>query len=249
LQTTFKEHIPMSSSTGNRPGSGEETGGLPLQFIWIADCSSSMLHDAKIQALNFAIAEALPIVRDIVDDQHGVKVFMRALRFSDGAKWHVEQPTDVHSFRWEPLVADGCTDMGAAFNELAKVLQVGVMPTRGLPPVLVLLTDGQPTDSWEKSLAELLDVPWAKKAVKIGIGIGADADMAVLQKFMGNTEAKPLSAGNVKDLVNKIRWAATSIRAASDPKVSTSADDASAGKVQLQPAPEDIPADPGTAVW
>ncbi len=38
------------------------------------------------------------------------------------------------------------------------------MTDRALPPVLVLISDGQPTDSLKKELAELMDQPWGKKA-------------------------------------------------------------------------------------
>lgn len=235
-------------SEGNRPGSGEELGALPLHFIWIVDCSNSMNTQSRIQALNFAIEECLPHIRQIVDDQVGVKVFMRALRFSDGVKWHVEEPTDVQEFRWEPLVADGVTEMGRAFKELAKVLHTDKMPRRGLPPVLVLVSDGEPTDEWEGPLKDLLALPWAMKAVKIAIGIG-NADMQVLQKFLGNNEAKPLRSDNAKDLVSKIKWAATSIRVASQPKTGEGAGATATTAPQLPPPPVDIPADPGDFVW
>jgi uncharacterized protein YegL len=80
------------------------------------------------------------------------------------------------------------------------------MTERGLPPVLVLISDGQPTDDFESGLKELMAVPWGKKAVRIGIAIGEDADMEVLQQFIGNKELQPLHAHNAEQLVKYIRW-------------------------------------------
>ena len=70
------------------------------------------------------------------------------------------------------------------------------MSERALPPVLVLVSDGQPTDDFDAGLKALLEQPWGKKAVRIAISIGRDADNEVLQKFIGNTELKPLAANS-----------------------------------------------------
>ncbi|MEZ4834079.1 MAG: hypothetical protein R2873_19210 [Caldilineaceae bacterium] len=39
---------------------GGALASRPLHFIWIADCSGSMGHGGKIQALNNAIREVIP---------------------------------------------------------------------------------------------------------------------------------------------------------------------------------------------
>jgi len=85
------------------------------------------------------------------------------------------------------------------------------MPNRGLSPVLVLISDGQPTDDYASGLKELMEQPWAKKAVRISIAIGQDAELEVLQKFIGNNEIKPLQANNPESLVNYIKWVSTVI--------------------------------------
>jgi len=45
-----------------RPGG--EVATRPPHFIWICDCSGSMGVDGKIQALNNAIREAIPHMRE-----------------------------------------------------------------------------------------------------------------------------------------------------------------------------------------
>src|SRR5437764_1234634 len=78
--------------------------------------------------------------------------------------------------RWTDLSADGQTDMGKALSILADEMKMPPMSERALPPVLVLISDGQPTDNFEKGLKQLLAQPWGKKAVRIAIAIGEDAD-------------------------------------------------------------------------
>ena len=89
-------------------------------------------------------------------------------------------------------------------------------------PSLWLISDGQPTDSFEKGLTELMDQPWGTKAVRIAIAIGADAEHDVLQKFIGHPEFKPLQANNAETLVRYIRWASTEVlKSASSPASQT----------------------------
>jgi len=206
----------VSASEQKRPG-GEITA-RPLHFIWIADCSDSMGVDGKIQALNTAIREAIPHMRRVAKDNPNAQVLVRAVRFSDGAYWHIAQPVPVEQFEWVDLQAKGVTDMGKALELVAEQLKMPPMPERGLPPVLVLISDGLPTDDFAAGLNALLDLPWGKKAVRIAIAIGEDANLEVLQRFINNSELKPLRANNPEALTTHIRWASTAVlKSASSP--------------------------------
>lgn len=200
------------------PRPGQELVNRPLHFIWIADCSGSMGVDGKIQALNNAIRQSIPLMRTEADQNPNAQVLVRAIRFSSGAQWHVSQPTRVEDFKWDDLEADGVTDLGAALKLAADQLRMPPMTERALPPVLVLISDGQPTDDYQNSLKELMELPWGKKAVRIAIAIGEDAEHEVLQKFIGNPELRPLQANNPDALIKHIKWVSTVVlKAASAP--------------------------------
>ena len=66
-----------------RPGGQLST--RPLHFIWICDCSGSMAISGKIQTLNRAIRKAIPHMQEAAIDHPNAQVFVRAVRFSDGA--------------------------------------------------------------------------------------------------------------------------------------------------------------------
>ena len=104
-------------------------------------------------------------------------------------------------FKWADLQTEGVTDLGRALAMVAEQLRIPPMSDRALPPVLVLISDGQPTDDFNKGLQALMNEPWGKKAVRIAIAIGEDADTEVLQKFIGHPELKPLQANNPEALV------------------------------------------------
>ena len=129
-----------------RPGG--ELATRPLHVIWIADCSGSMSVNGKIEALNIAIREALPHMRAVADENPNAEVLVRALAFTDGARWQVSQPTSVTDFKWTNLQTIGLTAMGLALRMVAEQLRMPPMSDRALPPVLVLISDGQPTDDF-----------------------------------------------------------------------------------------------------
>ena len=190
----------------------------PLHFIWIADCSGSMEYGGKIQALNNAIREAIPHMREVADENPHAEILVRAVEFSSGSRWHVPQPTPIKDFEWNNLLAKGVTDMGLALSMIADQLKIPPMTKRALPPVLVLISDGHPTDEFDDGLQTLMAEPWGKKSVRIAIAIGEDADQGVLQKFIGHSDIRPLKANNPDSLKNTIRWASTVVlQAASSP--------------------------------
>jgi len=229
-----------------RPGG--ELATRPLHFIWIADSSGSMA-DAKIQTLNYAIRNAIPDMQKVADENPNAKVLVRVIKFSSGAQWHVSQPTTVADFEWTDLSADGVTDMGKALSMIADQLKIPPMTERALPPVLVLISDGQPTDDFESGLQALMDQPWGKKAVRIAIAIGEDADHDVLQKFIGHPELKPLQANNSESLVKYIKWVSTAVLKSASSPASQAADPSS--PVVNVPVPAVPDAGPSSAddVW
>ena len=85
-------------------------------------------------------------------------------------------------------------------------MKIPPMPKRALPPVLILIADGSPTDDFDNGLKMLMDSPWGKKAVRISIKIGNYSNDDFLQKFIGNSQIHPFSAKNAEMLVTLIKW-------------------------------------------
>jgi len=154
---------------------------------------------------------------------------------TEGEFWNIQASKGVNDFssllgkvagaiarEVTKTLADGTlatgTDMGKALKVASARLRIPPMPERALPPVVVLVSDGQPTDDFDAGLQAFMAQPWGKKAVRIAIGIGRDADLSCLQKFIGHHELKPFHAGNPEQLVKYIKWASTEVvKAASAP--------------------------------
>lgn len=132
-----------------RPGG--ELASRPLHFFWVVDCSGSM-YGEKIGTVNHAIQSTIPEMVDAAKDNPNAQLLVRTLKFSTGATWVTPDPVNIEDFAWDDLDAGGVTDLGKAFEMLAAQLTIPPMTDRALPPVIVLLSDGQPTDDYKKSL-------------------------------------------------------------------------------------------------
>ena len=224
-----------------RPGG--ELASRPLHFFWVVDCSGSMFSEGKMGTVNNAIQECIHEMRSAAENNPNAQLMIRALQFSTGASWLTANPVEVEDYSWEPLEANGVTDMGKAFELLSAQLGMPPMPARALPPVIVLLSDGQPTDDYKKGLDKLKALPWFKKAVKIAISIGQDADDDVLLDFTGNRELV-LQANNPTALVKMIKWASTTasmVSAPSSKPINVAPVSAPAGNAPAGSAPVDDP--------
>mgnify|MGYP003374701768 CR=1 FL=1 len=186
-----------------RPGG--ELATRPIHFFWVVDCSGSM-YGEKIGIVNNTIQECIPEMRAAADNNPNAQLLIRALQFSSGASWITSNPVPIEDYGWEDMDANGLTELGKAFDLLTAQLGIPPMPERALPPVIVLLSDGFPTDEYKKSLEKLKKLPWFRKAVKIAISIGKDADDEVLIEFTGNSA-----------LARMIKWASTTASMVSAP--------------------------------
>jgi len=195
------------------PRPGGQLASRPLNFFWVVDCSGSM-YGEKIGKLNRAIQDVLPEMKDAAYDNPNAQLLIRTLKFSTGASWLTDKPIDVNDYVWEDLEAGGVTDLGMAFDLLAAQFELSQIGERALPPVVVLISDGQPTDNYKKSLDKFMQLPWAKKAVRIAVAIYPDADEDVLYEFTKNKELI-LKAKNATLLAKMIKWASTAVSAVS----------------------------------
>lgn len=191
-------------------------GTRDLHLFFLIDASDSMSYGGKAETLNNAIRESIPHIREVAKEAEG-SIKVHALTFSTGAKW-IANNVDIHQFSWENITTKGVTDMGRGFELLAEKLESDFQGERGYQPIMILLSDGLPTDAYEEGLGKLLGTYWGSKAIRISIAIGSDTDLDVLQDFIGDSfrgELKPLKAKNAVELRNYIRWASTTVSHAS----------------------------------
>ena len=160
-----------------------------MVMFFLVDCSGSM-HGTKIGAVNTAIREVLPEMRTVGGSDAAIKI--ATLLFSNGFRWMYPEPVPVEDFQWTSVDGDGMTDLGAACEELVGKLSKDSFlsaPSGSVAPVIFLMSDGQPTDDFERGLEKLWANRWFQHSIKVAVAIGDDADLDALEKFTGSSEA------------------------------------------------------------
>jgi len=208
-----------------------------LHIFLMLDTSGSMQGN-RIASLNYSIRAALPELRKVSAENPEIDVRLRALSFSTGVQWTIEAPTPVDQIEWRDVEAQGETALGLALQTVAGQLTEAGLPGRQLPPLLVLVSDGYPSDDFEGGMAALQASRYGAAAVRIGIAIGARADEEILEKFIQNPALKPLHANNADQLARQIKWATTApVKAVSSPKAAPDQVALLARDPLYQPAP------------
>ena len=171
-----------------------ETVAIPrktMVLFFLVDTSGSMMG-TKIGEVNSAIEEVIPELRDMSDNNADARIKIAVLEFSSGARWLTPNgPIEAENFTWNDMYARGVTDFGDACHELNEKLSTKAFmqeATGSFAPAIFLLSDGGPTDDYKKGLDALKQNNWFKKAIKVAIAIGRDADNAVLEEFTGSNE-------------------------------------------------------------
>lgn len=211
-------------------------------LFFLIDTSGSM-SGKKIQSVNDAIENVLPIIGEMSDENPDAEINIAAMKFSTGVDWVYNEPKEAKDFIWQPVSPEALTSLGEACRELSRKLSRtnGFMPTSTgsgyYAPAIILLSDGGPTDDFQGGLKVLKENSWFKNAIKVAIAIGDDADEDVLKDFTGSSEAV-IKVHNIDALKTMIRViAVTSSQIGSK---SSSAGDASKQEVVIKEITESV---------
>jgi len=179
-----------------------------MTLFYLVDTSGSM-SGSKIQQVNSAIEEVMSQLDEISKNNDDAEIRIAVLTFDTNVQWQTPSPMSPADFNMGTLVANGLTALGGACTELeSKLSRTEFLDTKAgaYPPVILLLSDGAPTDGFESGLKKLQANNWFKRSVKIAFAIGQDADRDVLGQFTGSTEAviDVNNAQVLKDMLMKV---------------------------------------------
>ena len=182
----------------------------PLPVLLLADVSGSMNANGKIDALNDAVLEMLESFGGQDDSRAEIQVAVVTFG-QGGAKVH--QPlAPASKIRWTRMAAQGGTPMGAALDLATGLIEDRAqVPSRAYRPTVILVSDGLPTDDWQSPLKRLLDSERASKAARFAMGLGDDADTAMLSTFLGTPDAKVYRAHEARQIKQFFRWVTMSV--------------------------------------
>jgi uncharacterized protein YegL len=162
-----------------------------LVLFFVVDTSGSM-YGKKIGAVNTALREALADPEFRNAGGADADIHIAVLEFSNGCRWQTQMPVPVDSVQWRDLDADGGTDLGAACRELSKKLDKNQFlnaPGGSAAPVILLLSDGEPTDDFDRGIEELKKNKYYKQTIRLACAISDDSNFDVLSQFTGSRES------------------------------------------------------------
>ncbi len=168
-----------------------EVARRTMTLFFVVDTSGSM-EGSKMGTLNAAVEEVIPEICRISGENADAAIKIAVLEFSTDARWITPAPMDAADFTWSFLNAGGLTDLGQACRELDEKLsrKAFMQDVAGsFAPAIFLLSDGEPTDDYRPQLEKLWTNNWFRKAIKVAVAIGDDANRDVLQEFTGSSEA------------------------------------------------------------
>ena len=141
------------------------------------------------------------MLQEVAKANDDAEIKVAIMQFSSGCSWitPASGPVNLEDIIWNDLYASGLTDFGAALKELDKKLSRNEYlksQTGAYAPVILLLSDGGPTDNWEAGLKQIKANNWFKHG----------ADRTVLAQFTGNPEAilDAKESDTLKKMIHKV---------------------------------------------
>ena len=191
----------------------DNTTKIPVVFL--ADVSYSM-EGAPLQELSDALQTFLEVLED--DDYARTSVELSIATFSNDVQV-IHDYSFVEDIYFENnLQAENMTYMGKAVNFAIDSLQAKLKEykEKGIlykAPLLVLITDGMPSDDTTAATNRSADLVARRKLTFLGIGVGDDADMQELKRF--NPNGNVIKSPTFEDLKELLVWVSYSLSAAS----------------------------------
>ena len=182
---------------------------LPVYLI--LDCSGSM-SGVPIQQVDDGVQKLVTALRQ---DPHALETaYLSVITFETSASVAVPL-TDLASFQPPSLTAGGITAMGEALTLTAKQaaseVKLSTADQKGdWKPIVFVMTDGLPTDDFEKGLSEFQKYKWG---VVVGCSVN-DGAPDVLKKVAGENVVQ-LNTADSNAMSAFFKWVTASVSAAS----------------------------------
>lgn len=188
------------------------TKAKPLPVILLLDTSHSMSGD-KIASLNDAVRRMLGTFSR--EESQANEFLVSIVTFGGSASLAVS-PVPASEFTFSDLNANGGTPLGDAIEVAKRLIEdKDQIPSRAYRPLVVLVSDGEPTDSWEDRLNDFIGNGRSAKCDRMALGIGPEAytgrGRATLERFIAGTEHQVFEAKDAEDIHKFFRFVTMSV--------------------------------------
>lgn len=204
---------------------------LPVYLV--LDTSGSM-HGEAIEAVKNGVQVLVSTLRQ---DPYALETAYLSVITFDSTAQQLVPLTELGSFQQPNIQASGTTALGEALSLLAKRVDAEVGKTTtdqkgDWKPLVFLMTDGAPTDEWQKGLSDLKKV---KTGMIVACAAGPQVDTSILKQI---TEVVvQLDTADSATIKAFFKWVSASVSSGSQ-KVETGMGEAATLKDLPPPPPE-----------
>lgn len=201
----------------------ETTSKRPLPVFFLIDTSGSM-SGAKIEKVNLAFKEMLTAFNSIKNNRGDLHISVVTF---GGQVDIAHMLTPLNEYTFTPFHATGATPMGEAFDLVTNMIEdESIVTKNSFSPIVVLLSDGMPTDipknfrnstkdtdsfkQWDK-LERMQSSRRVGKSIKLALGIGKDANINMLKAFVNNSSIPVFKAHDASVITTFFEWVTMSV--------------------------------------
>ncbi len=180
-----------------------------LPVILLLDVSSSMARSNKMNELNKSVREMIDSLRK--EQIVRADICVSVITFGSEVKVHTEL-TPARDIRYTDMAAKGMTYMGRALDVAYDMIEDKTkIPKNAYRPVVVLVSDGAPNDDhWEAKLKKFTTTGRSSKCDRWSLAIGADADVAMMKRFLDHPEKEVCYIEDAADIHKFFRFISSS---------------------------------------
>ncbi len=218
----------------------------PLPICLLLDISYSMSGD-KINNLNKAVKTMIDSFATA--EKMEIEILVSVITF--GAEVNLVIPfTKASDIEWNDLSVNGATPMGTALKMAKAMIEdKNITPSRAYRPTIILVSDGEPNDSWEQPLNDFVNNGRSSKCDRMAMAIGSDANTEVLERFIEGSPHKLLDAENASKLHESFRYITMSVTMRTKSQNPNEIPKASEIKVEKEIEPKSIVEDSDDGYW
>lgn len=194
------------------PNAFKPTKSKRLPVVLLLDVSGSMSYDNKIESLYRAVQDMVAAFAGMKKKERIMDVAI--ITFGENVDLHTKYTPaeDLARTKITPFDADGMTPMGTALRMAKDMIEdKSVTPSPSYKPAVVLVSDGQPNDSWREPMENFINDGRSAKCQRFAVAIGRDADRGILEMFTQDP-SMVLFAEDAEELVDKFKFITTTIK-------------------------------------
>lgn len=151
-----------------------------MLFILVVDTSASMKN--KIEIVNDAMKRNITKMKELDLSHNIAKVAITILEFDKDVRWIPEKPQEINNFNFIDIE---CSNTGQSnYSKLYQSLNNKLNKEDLLEnasdyhPIILLISDGKPTDEYEDYLSECEENEWFHRATRIALPIITEKNMS-----------------------------------------------------------------------